>query len=326
MSVVDREQVGVLTSLVCEGGSRVLVAGPGLAALAREVARDPTRLVARVAESAADADDETVTLLPATPAEQLGESLEERYDVVVLAGLLERCAEPARVLGSLREHGLTGQGYLVVPILNAAHPEVLTSLLTGPGAGSGEPLRPFTRNSLTALAEGQGLQVSRVRRLSQPRGASDAALPHVGLTAGSVDLEPDVRGYVFRLDPMDAAKETALVREKLEQERRRFRQQQTGDEERFDRLQAQRDELIAKLSRDLAETRRHKQEVTAELKDELRTLRRRAKRQSKTVRRERQRAERLQQQLDKVYASTTWRTGDVVLRVPKRLMSRRRAR
>ena len=206
----------------------------------------------------------------------------DRYDVIVLADVLEHLVEPGRLLRTiLEEELLADDGFLVISVPNAAHIGILTALAGGDfpyrptGLLDATHLRFFTLESLGHLLEEEGFAITRVarttRRLDQTEFADLADRVDVdALRRVVAHPESETYQYVLRAEPLGAEVPLQLARahETLEHERERRRKT------------------------------------------------------SARLRRQRREREALEKELEQLRASWTWRVGRLVTGVPGRMRRR----
>ena len=293
--------------LVRTGGVRVLDLGSGpgivagaLTALADKhvtcVDAEPAHLEAAAARGVA----RTVLgdLTDTDWAEQLAG---ERFDVIVLADVLEHLVDPGALLQLIGERALLApDGRLVISIPNASHLAMLALLSIGEfpyrptGLLDETHLRFFTLTSIRHLLEAHGFELTRIERTEKTleqtefadllRSVDGAALRRLAAHDEALTYQ-----FVLRAEPLGAARELAGLREELATLRDASRQ--------HDRAGGRSDELRDRL----AELERQRDEARAE---------------REAVRAER---DRLARKLDQVHDSATWRAGRVLTAVPGRL-------
>jgi 2-polyprenyl-3-methyl-5-hydroxy-6-metoxy-1,4-benzoquinol methylase len=225
----------------------------------------------------------------------------ERFDVIVLADVLEHLVDPGALLRRIGERELLApDGRLVISIPNASHLAMLALLSIGEfpyrptGLLDETHLRFFTLTSIRHLLEAHGFELTRVERTERTleqtefadllRSVDGAALRRLAAHDEALTYQ-----YVLQAEPLGAARELARLREELAAQRDAVRQ--------AERATAEVDELRARVAAQQA------------------TLRE-AERRCDEVRSER---DRLAHTLDQVHDSATWRTGRVVTALPGRL-------
>jgi hypothetical protein len=157
------------------------------------------------------------------------------YDVVVLAGVLERLREPERVLRDLRERQLVADdGMLVISVPNAAHEAVLTELLlddfryTENGLLDSARIRWYTLTSISRLLASCGYLVAETHRTQRTLEQTPAAFRSVQLAAASRQLlaslgeEARTYEYILRVLPSSAGSQLAVLHERLDEAARRL--------------------------------------------------------------------------------------------------------
>ena len=154
----------------------------------------------------------------------------QRFDVIILADVLEHLRSPGSVLEHIRTSGmLADDGFLVVSIPNAAHEAVITELLGGrfnyqaDGLLDNTHIRWFTRRSFLEVASGAGFEAVELAR-------TERSLEQTEFRSGSPDVPPDLRRsladlndeartyqFVFRLVPGAASAEIERLRREREE-------------------------------------------------------------------------------------------------------------
>lgn len=164
-------------ALARQGGPRVLDIGSGPGLIASRLATVDGKQVVCVdcdAEALADAQaggvQETHCVDLGAP-DWFASLAGRRFDVVVLADVLEHLYSPAALLEAIRDNDLLADdGHLVVSIPNAAHESVLAELMTGhfryttTGLLDSTHVRWFTLDSLSTLLGSTGFMTTRVHR------------------------------------------------------------------------------------------------------------------------------------------------------------------
>lgn len=159
------------------GGQRVLDLGSGPGIVSRMLATAAGRTVTcadldaeALAEARAGGVQETI-LIDLRDPQWVRELAGRRYDVVILADVLEHLVEPEQVLRALQEQEIVAaDGIVVVSFPNIAHESIILELLTGnfeytpTGLLDSTHLRFFTRNSMQALLESTGYLVTETHR------------------------------------------------------------------------------------------------------------------------------------------------------------------
>jgi 2-polyprenyl-3-methyl-5-hydroxy-6-metoxy-1,4-benzoquinol methylase len=225
----------------------------------------------------------------------------ERFDVIVLADVLEHLVDPGALLRQIGERDLLApDGRLVISIPNASHLAMLALLSIGEfpyrptGLLDETHLRFFTLTSIRHLLEAHGFELTRVERTEKTLEQTEFAdlLRDVDITALrnlAAHDEALTYQYVLQAEPLGAARELAGLREALAAQRDATRQ--------AERATAAADELRERLAAQeaaLTEVERRYDEARSE-------------------------RDRLARKLDQVHDSATWRAGRVVTALPGRL-------
>lgn len=253
--------------LAAAGGRRILDLGSGTAVVSSRLAREEHRDVTCVdidREQLAIAESRGVGRVIEADLDDLGwvQHIQgEKFDVIILADVLEHLREPARLLQQLVETGLLDDGgFAVVSIPNAAHESIIAELLSGgfyyteTGLLDRTHIRFFTLDSFIELAEGAGWSVSSVDRTTR-------TIEQTFQKPRAFDIPEDLRRairqqnpesrvyqYVFKLEPVGADKTRETLRRQVEQlqiELIDLRAAGRAAEEELSRVQAARDELAA---------------------------------------------------------------------------------
>lgn len=134
-----------------------------------------------------------------------GELADQRFDVVIAAGVLDQLKDPVAVLSRLRA-ALADDGFLVASVPNVAHASVRLALLQGmfPDARSGPrnraQVRFFTRSTLRQTVTDAGLAVVELHAIElSPEDSDvpyDATLLPPGLLQALHD-DADARAFEF---------------------------------------------------------------------------------------------------------------------------------
>ncbi|MBA2337587.1 MAG: methyltransferase domain-containing protein [Acidimicrobiia bacterium] len=166
-----------ILAMTLTGGERVLDLGSGPGIVASQLQREHGRSV-----TCLDADKDLLAVAAERGVEDtILADLDDptwpdlvdgrRFDVIILADILEHLSSPEAVLDAIAGRGLLADGgFLVVSIPNAAHQAVVAELLTGhftyhpTGLLDRTHIRFFTRDSFTEMAEQHGFAVSEIRR------------------------------------------------------------------------------------------------------------------------------------------------------------------
>lgn len=229
------------------GGRRVLQVGEVAGLVADRLTKADGFEVARV-----DAD------LDATWWEPLAG---ETWDTVVLAGVLDRVREPARMLRAIKDGRLMAEnGSLVLSFPNAAHQAVLAELLSGDfryeqvGLLDERRVRWFTLESMTRLLESSGFVVLDVRRTLLTLDETPRAVPSTALTSAArealdeLGLEGRTSQYVLRARPTSEAARFAALHDQVDSQRRELLAVQQRLEQTERLLVAEREHVRAELS------------------------------------------------------------------------------
>lgn len=230
----------------------------------------------------------------------------ERFDVIVLADVLEHLVDPGALLQRIQDADLLApEGRLVISIPNASHLAMLALLSIGEfpyrptGLLDATHLRFFTLTSIRHLLEAHGFAVTRIERTEKTLAQTEFA-----------DLLRRVDGEALRrLADHDEALTYQYV----------LRAERLGGPGELQRLRQQVDEQTAALERTAASTA-----ASAEMRERLHE----AQRDATTASSGREAAvaerKRLERKLDEVYASATWRVGRTFTAVPGRIKRLRR--
>lgn len=303
-----------------EGGTRILDLGSGPGIVASHLQRHDGRTV-----TCLDADEthlaaarergvERTILADLSSPSWPDQLVDEQFDVIVLADVLEHLVDPERVLAAIRDRQLLADGgFLVVSIPNASHEVIVLGLLAGrfqysdTGLLDRTHLRWFTRDSFQAMVEEQGFTVTRIARTIRTLAqtpyrdlAPDLPTELSDQLAKHASLETRTYQYVMRVDPLSAATRLRLMEEQAASDR------------------AERDEEIRQLTAELVMVReQHAKELAARQGDRDRSV-------GAALDGEHARVERLERKLEEVYDSKTWKAGAAVLWLPKKLRGRSR--
>jgi 2-polyprenyl-3-methyl-5-hydroxy-6-metoxy-1,4-benzoquinol methylase len=225
----------------------------------------------------------------------------DRFDVIVLADVLEHLVDPGGLLQHIQDADLLApEGRLVISIPNASHLAMLALLSIGEfpyrptGLLDATHLRFFTLTSIRQLLEAHGFAITRIERTEKTLAQTEFAdlLQHVDADAlARLADHAEARTYQFVL-----------------------RAERLGGPGELRTLRQQVDEQAAALERGAAATA-----ATAELRERVDAARADAKR----ARADRDAAvaerKRLERKIDEVYASTTWRVGRSFTALPGRI-------
>ena len=146
----------------------------------------------------------------------------ERFDVVILADVLEHLYDPGGMLRTLHESTLIADGgRLVISIPNAAHEGALAELVSGhfnytpTGILDETHIRFFTLNSFRALVESAGFFISRIdrtlRTIEQTSFRNRLLEIPAGLRQLVADHNPEVRVYQYVLELIPAREREVLA-------------------------------------------------------------------------------------------------------------------
>ncbi len=336
--------------LVSPGGDRVLDLGSGPAIVSSYLAKHDGKDVTCIdssAESLANARDRGIvrTIEADLNQEAWIEDLDDDYDVVVLADVLEHLVEPQALVETIATAGLLAEGgYLVISIPNAGHEAVLAELIKGrftyqdTGLLDSTHVRFFTLASLRELLERSGFFITQVERTHRTAEQTSLAVHDVTLPDELRDrvleASPEAQTYQFivKAEHSDAARDLAEVRERLEQAEARLKEgdrveQRASERELRGELDVARTEAT-RIETELAEARLElasaKQRVT-ELEEALHRERKLTAAERKRLERtlaegtsqvgaaELERAHRevarLEKRLREIYESRTWKVG-----------------
>ncbi len=152
----------------------------------------------------------------------------ESFDVIILADVLEHLMSPGAVLDLIHDRKLLAEGgFLVVSIPNASHEGVVAELWGGgfryreTGLLDSTHIRFFTKETFAELVERHGWFVRGLDRTTR-------TLEQTELSLRGENLPPEVREelrqvpesqtyqFVMRVEPLDAARELAGLRERIE--------------------------------------------------------------------------------------------------------------
>lgn len=217
-----------ILAMALTGGARVLDLGSGPGIVASHLQREHGRSV-----TCLDGDKDLLAVATGRGVEDtIVANLDDpawpdllegrRFDVIILADVLEHLAAPEAVLGAIADRGLLADdGFLVVSIPNAAHQAVIAELLTGhftyhpTGLLDRTHIRFFTKDSFTELAEQHGFAVTEVRRTlrtleqTEFRDRISQLDPEVYRILSGRGVEGQTYQLIMRLTPL--ADERAVV-------------------------------------------------------------------------------------------------------------------
>jgi len=139
----------------------------------------------------------------------------ERFDVIILADVLEHLVDPGALLATILEADLLARdGYLVISIPNASHISILGALAAGDfpyrptGLLDATHLRFFTLKSFRRLLEEQGFGIDRIRRTTRALQSTELAdvtttlSPELAKALRDQHEEQDTYQYVLRAQPL----------------------------------------------------------------------------------------------------------------------------
>lgn len=222
------------------GGKRVLDVGSGPAIVSRALAAvdgrnvtciDSDKLALDEAAGGGVARTAIVDLESPTWHEAVRD---ERFDVVILADVLEHLRDPARLLRELAQANLLDpDARVVISVPNANHQSVLAELLSGDfrytetGILDETHIRWFTLDSLTRLLESNGYVVGEVHRTLRnlretTHGFRAAGLSEAARTAlAELGLEGRTYQYVLVARPATEPGRLATLHDRVQAEQLR---------------------------------------------------------------------------------------------------------
>lgn len=249
--------------LVRGGGTRVLDlgSGPGIVsgALATQLGKDVTCVdqLDEHLEAAADRGVARTVRGDLSGDDWARQLVGERFDVIILADVLEHLVDPGALVERIREHDLLARdGFLAISIPNASHIAVLASLAAGDfpyrptGLLDETHLRFFTLTSLQRLLEARGFTPTRVLRTvrqlheTELRDVTEQLPGDLIARLQQQQPESDTYQYVLRAERFPARTDQAEV-ERLRRQRRKARGRIHELEERAAELDRQVAELAA---------------------------------------------------------------------------------
>lgn len=259
----ENNTAATIYRLAAAGGARVLDlgSGPGIvaAALQQRAGKEVTcvDVDAEALAAASQAGVGRVVHADLDGDGWLAEVATARYDVVILADVLEHLYAPGRVLDRILQGALLADaGFLVVSIPNVAHEAVIASLLTGDfsytdtGLLDATHIRFFTRDTFRALCERHGFTVARLERTTRTLEQTELAKlsPEVdaSLRRSLAESNADHRTYqyVAQVVPLSEPGRVVELQERVEQLR----------QERFDAVEDMRRQMHV-VEEELAQTR-----------------------------------------------------------------------
>lgn len=220
-----------------EGGQRILDLGSGPAIVSSYLKSTHGRHVTAVDSDAGRLEVAKTRGVDRTIVGDLGDAAwadrlaGESFDVIILADVLEHLVEPGAVLELIHKRGLLAEGgFLVISIPNASHEGVVAELWGGgfryreTGLLDSTHIRFFTKETITELLERHGWFVRGLDRTTR-------TLEQTELSVSGEGIPPEVRAelrqvpesqtyqFILRAEPLDAAREMAQLRERIEAER-----------------------------------------------------------------------------------------------------------
>ncbi|MFV2017736.1 methyltransferase domain-containing protein [Micromonospora sp. LOL_023] len=216
------------------GGERVLDLGSGPGIVSGLLATAAGRTVTcadhdadALAEARAAGVPETV-LLDLRDPQWTQELRGRRYDVVILADVLEHLVEPGLVLRALRDEKIiAADGMVVISFPNIAHESIILELSTGnfeytqTGLLDSTHLRFFTRNSMQALLESTGyllVETHRTLRTAEQthhRSRAQEVDAELRRIVGKLGREADTYQYVMVARPSTEVARVAIAERRL---------------------------------------------------------------------------------------------------------------
>lgn len=249
------------------GGTRVLDlgSGPGIVsgALATHLGKEVTCVdqLDEHLEAAADRGVARTVRGDLSEGDWAAELVGERFDVIILADVLEHLVDPGALVERIREHDLLARdGFLVISVPNASHIAILANLAAGDfpyrptGLLDETHLRFFTLTSLQRLLEARGFTPTRVLRTvrqlheTELRDVVEQLPGDLIARLQQQQPESDTYQYVLRVERLPARSGHAEV-ERLRRQRRKARHRIRDLEER----NAELDGRLAELDGQIAE-------------------------------------------------------------------------
>ena len=297
------------------GGKRVLDLGSGPAIVSSMLKRVDGRNVVcmdndrdRLAVAAGRGVDRTV-LADLDGGSWVEEIAGERFDVIILADVLEHLVFPGNVLDLIRERRLlSDDGFVVVSFPNASHEAIIAEIVGGwftyreSGLLDSTHLRFFTLESFTRLAETHGFQIGALHRTvlaledTEAAGKAGAIPVPVRLEIARANPEAKTYQYVTRLEPFGRRGVVEAAEEK--------RAMELEAELRASREAIEREREAHERERNVAE--RSRARVERELVDVKSDLRRETAR------------------LERIRGTATWRSRGFLARIGRRVLRRNR--
>ncbi len=217
-----------------EGGHRILDLGSGPAIVSSYLKAAHGRHVTAVdsdagrLESARARGVDRAIVSDLASTEWADELQGESFDVIILGDVLEHLVSPGALLELIHHRKLLADdGFLVVSIPNASHEAVVAELWGGgfryreTGLLDSTHIRFFTKETFAELAERHGWFVRGLDRTTR-------TIEQTELSVRAENLTPEVREqlkqvpesqtyqFIMRLEPLDAARELATLRERIE--------------------------------------------------------------------------------------------------------------
>ncbi len=163
--------------------------------------------------------DVIVADLDATGLASLG--IEDRFDVVVFADVLEHLKDPEGILRAAADL-LRPDGYVVISIPNVAHGSVRLALLEGRfeysdvGLLDETHVRFFTRSSLRAMVEASGFASRDMRRTTAPIFGTEIRIDPGGVPPEVIpelerDADVDTYQFVFSAVPIGGNRDAVVA-------------------------------------------------------------------------------------------------------------------
>ena len=262
-----------LFRVVREGGARVLDIGSGPGVVAGALVHLADKEVTCLdleddhLEAAAQRGVQRTVRADLSGGSWADELAGDRFDVIVLADVLEHLVDPGAVLARIAELGLLADdGYLAVSIPNASHISMLGVLAVGDfpyrptGLLDETHLRFFTLRSFQRLLEAHGFGIVEVHRTT--RRLDETELhdvtwrldPDLVRQLERQHAETDTYQYVLKVTTLHRSRKPVET-EDVEELRRRLRRARNGRTRVQEQL-AEAQHRIDELERRLAEVHR----------------------------------------------------------------------
>ncbi len=254
--------------LVRPGGPRVLDLGSGPGVVASYLANHDDKIVTCL--------DTSRESLVAARERGVGEVIDAdlsdpawakrlnggRFDVIVMADVLEHLVDPGSVLETIVASSLLeDNGYLVISIPNAGHEAVLAELINGrftyqdTGLLDSTHLRFFTLASLRELLEQSGFFITQIERTHRTAQQTSLAVHDVVLPTDLRDrileasAEAQTYQFIVKAAPADATRELADVRKELSRTAAALAEaQRLSESAEGDAMAAVRDVAVAEVA------------------------------------------------------------------------------